>query len=134
MPTVLRICLIVVGLIHLLPLSGVLGVERLQALYALAWQDEGLTLLLRHRAVLFGLLGALLIASAWVPALRAAALWAGWISVLSFLWLALDVGTLNPAMMRVVIADLVAVVALSIASVLHWRGVDGVERVDDATN
>jgi len=49
--------LIVVGVIHLLPLSGVLGSARLGALYGVPIDDPNLEILMRHRAVLFGLLG-----------------------------------------------------------------------------
>ena len=52
--------LILVGLIHLLPLSGVLGSERLASLYGLSFSEPNLAILMRHRAVLFGLLGVLL--------------------------------------------------------------------------
>jgi hypothetical protein len=42
---------------------------------------------MRHRAVLFGLLGAFLIAAAFLPSLQLAALVAGFASVVSFLYL-----------------------------------------------
>jgi hypothetical protein len=49
--------LFLVAIIHLLPLSGVLGSERLAALYGLSFNEPNLAILMRHRAVLFGLLG-----------------------------------------------------------------------------
>ena len=88
MKHLIALCLILVGIIHLLPLSGVLGAERLAALYALEITDPNLDILLRHRAVLFGLLGGFLIGSAYKPGLRMPAFAAGFISVLSFLWIA----------------------------------------------
>lgn len=112
--------LVVVGIIHLLPLSGVLSGARLAALYGLAFDEPNLQILMRHRAVLFGLLGALLIAAAALPSLRTAALIAGWISVLSFLWLAWSIGGYNDLIHRVVVADIVAAVCLAIASGAHW--------------
>ncbi|MER0044432.1 hypothetical protein [Pseudomonas sp. MGal98] len=81
--------LLIVGVIHLLPLVGVLGGERLNALYGLSFNEPNLHILMRHRAVLFGLLGGLLVAAAFLPSLRAIALVGGLISVLSFLLLAL---------------------------------------------
>jgi hypothetical protein len=49
--------LAIVALIHLVPLTGALGPQRLQALYGLAFDNPDLKILMQHRAVLFGLLG-----------------------------------------------------------------------------
>jgi hypothetical protein len=49
--------LAVVAVIHLLPLMGALGPQRLQALYGLTFSEPKLLILMRRRAVLFGLLG-----------------------------------------------------------------------------
>ncbi len=49
--------LIVVGVIHLLPLVGVIGPEKLSALYGIQIADPNLAILMRHRAILFGLFG-----------------------------------------------------------------------------
>ncbi len=106
--------LILVGVIHLLPLSGVLGGERLLALYAVPITDPNLDILLRHRAVLFGLLGGFMIWAAIKPAWRAAAFAGGLISVASFLWIAAMTGGYNEAIGRVVAADVVALIALGI--------------------
>lgn len=115
----ISILLAVVGVIHLLPLSGVLGAERLVALYGLPFDDPNLQIMMRHRAVLFGMLGAFLLYAAVRPDLRVIALVAGFTSTLSFLWLAWSVGGYNTAIGRVVAADVVAVACLVVASVLH---------------
>lgn len=109
------IMLIVVGIIHLLPLSGVLGAERLSALYGVSLSEPELEILMRHRAVLFGLLGVFLIAAAFRPQLQVIALAAGAISVVSFVWLAHSVGGYNGSISRVVVADVIALVCLLIA-------------------
>jgi len=54
---IISVLLIIVAVIHLLPLSGVLSGKRLTALYGLSFQEPNLEILMRHRAVLFGLLG-----------------------------------------------------------------------------
>ena len=121
MGRVLSVCLLVVGVIHLLPLAGVVGASRLSALYGIAVAEPNLELLLRHRAVLFGVLGGLCIAAAFQPALQGVALVAATTSVVSFLLLARAVGGYNAQVGRVVTADWVALAALAIAAVAYWR-------------
>ncbi len=111
--------LLLVAAIHLLPVLGVLGADRLATLYGLPVTDPNLEILLRHRAVLFGLLGVFLLWAAFRPGLQAAALAAGGVSVVSFLALAFAVGGYNPAIARVVAADLVAAAALAAGTVAH---------------
>ena len=79
--------LIIVGIIHVLPVIGVLGPERLAALYGIAVDEPNLTILMRHRAVLFGLVGAFLLYAAFRPDLQVLALVAGFVSVISFFYL-----------------------------------------------
>jgi hypothetical protein len=109
--------LVIVGVIHLLPLSGVLGGPRLATLYGIAVDGPDLAILLRHRAVLFGLLGAFLVVAAFRPAWQPAALVAGFVSVVSFLWLAWSVGGYNAQLARVFTADLIALGCLVVAAV-----------------
>ncbi|MBP6682432.1 MAG: hypothetical protein KA159_03895, partial [Halioglobus sp.] len=78
--------LLIVAVIHLLPLSGVPGGERLASLYGISVNEPDLAILMRHRAVLFGLLGLFLLYAAFSPPLQTLAFIAGFISVLSFLW------------------------------------------------
>lgn len=111
--------LIVAGIIHLLPLPGVLGANRLLALYGVPLNDPNLTILMQHRAVLFGLLGAFLIAAAFKPALQPAAMIAGLVSVISFLFIALTAEEHNAAIRNIVIADVVALVALLVAAACY---------------
>lgn len=111
--------LVVVGIIHLLPLSGVLGAERLSALYGHSFQQPDLQILMRHRAVLFGLLGAFLVLAAFRPALQGLALLAGFVSVLSFMWLAWSVGGYNAQVARVFRADVLALACLVVGSATH---------------
>ncbi|MGB4072607.1 phosphopantetheine adenylyltransferase [Pseudomonas sp.] len=114
----IAVLLIIAGIIHLLPLSGVLGAERLAQLYGLTFQEPNLLLLMRSRAVLFGLLGAFLVYAAFRPALQPIALIGGLISVLSFLLLAWSSPAYNEALRRVVIADWLALACLLIATLL----------------
>lgn len=111
--------LLIVAVIHALPVLGVLGAQRLRQLYGFAVDDASLELVLRHRAVLFGLLAALLAYAAFKPELQRLALIAGLVSVASFLLLAALVGSYNPALAGVVRADWVALVLLLIGAAVH---------------
>ena len=121
MSKLIAVLLLVAGAIHLLPLVGVLGGERLNALYGIALDEPNLQILMRHRAVLFGLLGVLLVAAAFTPALRGAALVGGLVSVLAFLLLAWNATVYNEALRRVVVADWIALACLVPALALHLR-------------
>ena len=118
MDKVIGALLVLVGIIHLLPVTGVMGVERLAALYGISLGDPNLEILMRHRALLFGLLGAFLIYAAFQPRLQWLAIAAGMISVASFIVIALAVGDYNLSLRKVVIADIVAIVALLAAGLL----------------
>ncbi len=108
--------LVIVGVIHVLPLSGVLGAERLTALYGVSVGDPNLAILMRHRAVLFGLLGLFFVVAAFRRSMQPAAFIAGFVSVLSFLFLAGLVGSYNEQIGRVFVADIVALVCLLIGA------------------
>jgi nicotinamide riboside transporter PnuC len=111
--------LVLVGIIHLLPVSGVLGVERLAALYGVSLAEPNLEILMRHRAVLFGLLGLLLVYAAFQPSLQPLATIAGLVSIVSFIAIAWSVGGYNDSVRKVVIADIIAIVALVVAGAIH---------------
>lgn len=104
--------LIIPGIIHLLPLSGVFGENRLSKLYGIPFSDPNLQILMQHRAVLFGLLGTFLIFSAFKPQYQTIAIIAGLISTISFIVIAFSVGDFNEAIRKVVIADVIAIVCL----------------------
>ena len=111
--------LLAVGIIHLLPLSGVLSATRLFDLYGISFDDPNLEILMRHRAVLFGLLGIFLLSSAFLPSLQLAALITGFVSVVSFLYLAYSVGGYNDQVNRIVTADKAALVCLLVGSIAY---------------
>lgn len=107
--------LVAAGVLHLLPLAGLLSAARLEALYGIPVREPSLELLLRHRALLFGLLGALLIAGALRSELRVAAIIAALVSMGGFLLLAAQSAELAAPLRRVALADLIATLLLLIA-------------------
>ena len=101
-----------VGLIHLLPVTGVLGGDHLLTLYGLQANEPSLSILLRHRAMLFAIVGLLLIGGALHTPWRWPALVTGLLSMLSFIVIATLEGGGNAAIARVVHVDLIASVGL----------------------
>jgi hypothetical protein len=114
---VVAVSLVIVGIIHLLPLSGVIGGERLSALYGLSLNEPNIAILMRHRAVLFGILGFFFIAAVFKQSFQPYAFGVGFVSVLSFIGLAWAAGNYNEQIARVVTADLIALAALIIGSI-----------------
>ncbi|MEK6806673.1 MAG: phosphopantetheine adenylyltransferase [Pseudomonadota bacterium] len=113
--------LLVVGVANLVPVVGVLSGAKLQQLYGMTIDAPNLLILMRHRAVLFGLLGGFILASVFVPGWRMAAIFAALVSMLTFIALAYAQDGFNPAIRKVVMIDLVLSVALIPALVLELR-------------
>lgn len=109
------------GVVHLLPAIGVLSAKRLHALYGVNTDDAVTFLLLRHRALLFGILGAVFLAAAFMPAWRVGAGVVALFSMLSFVALAKD-GASMPAIQRIVRIDLVLSAMLGLALLLRLSG------------
>lgn len=116
MNTVSVLCLALSALIHLLPLGGALGARELHKLYGMDFSDTNLTLLMRHRAVLFGLIGGILLYSCFIAATRPLAITVGLVSVVSFLILARLQGKYSATIRKIVIADYVALALLLVAA------------------
>ncbi|MFK7964322.1 MAG: phosphopantetheine adenylyltransferase [Burkholderiaceae bacterium] len=117
---VITVSLIVVALIHILPVAGFLSVDRIAALYEIEIEEPNLEILMRHRAIMFGMLSAFLFYAAFNPSLQPIAFAMTFISVLAFLYLAVTVGPYNAAIKRVVIADVVALIVLVGGCAAWW--------------
>jgi hypothetical protein len=113
MKVVSIVALVVAGLIHLLPVSGVASPQALTRLYGIEVTDPNTAILLQHRALLFGVLGVLMLSAAALPSLRLAALGVGLFSAASFIAVAFVVGGYNASIGRVVTADVIAAVLLA---------------------
>ena len=107
------VALLAAGIIHLLPVPGVMGVSTLARLYGIEANDPNTAILLQHRALLFGVLGVLMLSAIALPWLRVTALTVALFSAASFVVVAMAVGGYNPAIGRVVVADVVASVLLA---------------------
>lgn len=108
--------LILVGLINLYPLIGVVSNETVSNLYQINVPNNDILVLLRHRAIMFGLLGAFIIYSAFKAELQWWAIAVGLVSMISFIVVALLVGDFGAGIRKVIVADTIALVGLVIAT------------------
>ncbi len=115
METVIIVCLAGSAAIHLLPLVGALGPAQVARMYDVKVEGPDLTVLLVHRAVLFGLVGAALIAAIFCEDSRPYVIGGVLVSDVAFLAIAGRNPGLNDSMKRVVRADVVSIVLLLIA-------------------
>jgi hypothetical protein len=116
---VVPVVLFLVGLILAAPVLGVLGVERLQALYGVTVAGPDMAILMRHRALMLGVLGVFSLVAAFRPRLRFAALITGLVSIGGFLALAMATGGYNAEVAKVVMIDWIALGLLA-AGLVAW--------------
>ena len=111
--------LLVVAAIHLVPITGFFGADRLTSLYGIDVTSADLEILMRHRSVLFGILGVFFAYAAFRPALQPVAFVAAFATIASFFYLAFSVGDFGEAIRKIVVGDVVAAVALLGAVILY---------------
>lgn len=116
----ITICLVVVGLINFVPVMGVVSAQRLESAYSITLAGNDLAILMRHRALLFGILGAFILYSAFVPFYQSAAMIMGGVSMAGFAMLALSLGGYNDAIGKVLFIDIVGILFLVAAGILKY--------------
>ena len=112
--------LLLVALIHLPPLLGVLGVAKMEAAYGVALPGPDLSLLMRHRALMFGLLGGFMLLAVFVPPLQPWALLLALLSAGGFVLLAWSTPGRNARLARVAWVDVAAVVFALVGLAAWW--------------
>ncbi|TDR23568.1 phosphopantetheine adenylyltransferase [Marinicella litoralis] len=112
--------LFVIGLINFLPLIGLLSTAQLSQAYGVVINNNELEVLMRHRALLFGIMGGFVFCALFKPQLRTAALVMTGISMVGFLFLVWSVGEVNDALMKVTMVDILGILCLLLAVVLHF--------------
>lgn len=113
-------CLIVVGLINFAPVTGVVSTQRLESAYSVSLAGNELAILMRHRALLFGILGAFILYSAFNPLYQTAAMIMAGVSMVGFALLVLGTGGYNEAIGKVLLMDIIGIVFLIVAAVLKY--------------
>jgi hypothetical protein len=113
-------CLVVVGLINFAPVMGVISAQKLESSYSVTLAGNDLSILMRHRALLFGILGAFILYSAFNPFYQPAAMIMGGASMVGFALLVLGVGGYNEAVGKVLFIDFLGILFLLAAVVLKY--------------
>jgi len=117
--------LAIVGIVHLLPLPGLVGAAQLHALYGVDIAGPNMAILMQHRAVLLAIVGGLCLAAIVHRPLRLAALVVALLSVASFLAIAWWVGGYNALLARVVAIDIAVLLCLGVALLAHAAAARG---------
>ena len=116
----ITILLIIVAVIHIMPISGFAGIARLESLYGIPISGNNMEILMRHRAILFGILGVFFAYAAFTPSVQPLAFLAAFATLVSFFYLAISVGEYNAAIRKIVIGDIVAAISLFGAVILYY--------------
>ena len=101
--------LVVVGLVNFVPVLGMISATRLEQAYSVNLASNDLQILMRHRALLFGVIGGFILYSAFFPAHQVAAMVMAAISMIGFVILAVLVGGYNKSIFKVLVGDLVGI-------------------------
>ena len=118
---VIRLSFAVTGLIHALPLAGLFGRPLLERAYGITLgEGHDLTILMQHRALLFGLLSAACFAAAALPGVRWPVGIAALISMLGFVLIAALQAHGTP-IAKVMWIDVCAALLLSFGLLLHFK-------------
>lgn len=119
METIFRISLFIAGGINLLPSILAFLPEKISKSYGIKIPNVDFELLLRHRAVLFGIVGGIMIYSAITRKYYTVSVTAGLISMVSFIILYFLLNGINAELEKVMKIDLVAVLVLIVGVLLY---------------
>lgn len=114
----LKMCLLVVGLIKFVPVFGVLGQDKIEEAYTVTLSTPDLSILMLHRALLFGILGGFILLSVFIEKYQIAAMCMAAISLLGFVLICHSVGGYNASIAKVLIIDYIGIAFLVAAGVL----------------
>jgi len=117
---IISIILFIVGVINLLPVIVFFSPTQTARLYGVPIDGENLIILMRHRAVLLGLIGSALIFGAVKPEARFPAIAAALTSKLAFIFLVWTSVTFTPEIRQVALIDVAAIVLLIAVLIIHF--------------
>jgi hypothetical protein len=115
-----RVILLIAGVVNLLPIAPLLDPDLLDTMYQVAPVEPTSEILLRHRALVLGLVGVALIVSVFRSSWRTAALVSAAVANGGYVVLAATGGEVSAAATRVMMIDIAVLVLLAIAALLLW--------------
>jgi hypothetical protein len=115
------VVLVVIGVLTASPSLTALNPNGIASLYNVTFENDTGLLLIRHRQVMLGVLGATLVYGAFFHYLRMIVITATVVSKFAFVGLCLTTSTLTQGIQRVIYFDAVSIVLLLIAGVIFWR-------------
>ncbi len=118
MRSISTILFLVAAIIKLVPVVGAFSTAGLEAAYGITLDDPNLRILMHHRALLFAVVGGVLVGAACYWPLRPVGIAVGLFSFLSFIGIAWTIGDYNAEISRVLRADYVGLVVLVVAAVV----------------
>ena len=120
METVFRICLFIAGVINFIPSLLAFWSDKIQSSYGIEVPDANYELLLRHRAVMLGIIGGVMIFSAISKKYYSLSVIIGLISMVSFIILCFLIdGNINAELQKVMKIDIVAILILLVGYGLY---------------
>jgi hypothetical protein len=88
----IMLLLFIVGVINFLPVMGVISAARLSQGYSVELVGNDLVILMRHRALLFGVVGGFILYSVFAPQYQGPAMVMAAVSMIGYLYLMWSVG------------------------------------------
>lgn len=111
--------LVLVGLINLIPVLGVFSASQMAQTYAIDIDTTDLELLMRHRALMFGIIGGFVLVAVIKPSYRPPAMIMAGVSMSGFMVLTLMLSGINDALYKIFWADVLGLGCLLVATLLH---------------
>lgn len=120
MESIHRLFLLITGIVHLLPFSFMILPGQLQKSYGVDMTDPNLQLLLRHRALFFGMIGGFLLYSVIKKRYYGLASFLGLVSMGSFVLLYYTIGGINTQLRDVMLIDIYLFFPLLVITLLYF--------------
>ena len=120
MKIIITILLLVVGVINFLPIVGVISADKLSRAYSVDLIGNDIVILMRHRALLFGIIGGFVLYSVYNPTYQLAAMIMAAISMFGFLYFVSVAADYNQSIFKIAIIDIIGIACLVIAAVLKY--------------
>ena len=118
MSRAITFCLVIVGVINFLPVFGLFGASKLQTAYGIALVSDELLILMRHRALLFGIIGGFILYAAFVRSYQLIAMIMAAVSMVGFVVLTYGSDGYNAQIKTVLNVDLLGIGFLIVAMLL----------------